>query len=371
MPLLSTLIDNFNDGVIGPEWGDSYGGVTETGGQARIPLVAGAYAGYQTGRAWTFAGATVYLKLATRPATSTGTDVSANFLIKSAVDGTALGFKYDAVTNVLRMHSMVDYYDPTGVEIPFDAVNHLWLRLREDGTNVYWDTSPNGTVWTNRRTLATPAWVPANIDTCALDLFAYRNAGVTDYAAYDNVNTLNDGAVWSAAAALTGETSLTSTVRLSARTNAALTADTTLTAGLALSAHAGADLTAEAVLDADAASTEIPEVAELSAGDWDLYIEQGSTFVQNYTVTDEGFTWAGWNARAQIRSAPASENGILLLDLTPYLTVIGAAIRCAVPASVTQTLERNGVWDLEVYQGNTVVRLLNGRAIVSREVTRS
>lgn len=370
MPLLSTLIDNFNDNEIGPEWGDSYGGVSEVGGQARVPLLAGTYAGYQTGRAWTFAGASVYLKLVTRPAASTGTDVSCSFLVTSATPGTSLGFKYNAVTNVLRMHSMVDYYDPTGIEIPFDAVNHLWLRLREDGTNVYWDTSPDGTVWTNRRTLATPAWVPASVDTCALDLFAYRDAGATDYAAYDNINTLNDGAVWNGTAALTGETSLTSTVLLSARTGADLTADTTLSAGLVLSAHAGADLTGEAVLEADAASTEIPEVAGLSAGDWDLYIEQGATFVQRFSVDDDpDFTWAGWTARAQIRSE-ASEKGELLLNLTPYLTIIGGSIQLAIPAPVTETLTRNGRWDLEVVQGATVVRLLNGKVTISPEVTR-
>jgi hypothetical protein len=108
----------------------------------------------------------------------------------------------------------------------------------------------------------------------------------------------------------------------------------------------------------------------LAAGDWDLYIEQGATFVQTYTVDDDpAFTWDGWTARAQIRSE-ATAAGELLLDLTDYLTVIGGAIRLAIPATATETLTRNGRWDLEVVSGSTVVRLLNGRAIVSPEVTR-
>jgi hypothetical protein len=111
-------------------------------------------------------------------------------------------------------------------------------------------------------------------------------------------------------------------------------------------------------------------VAQMAAGDWDLRIEQGSTFYQSYTVTDPGFTWDGWSARAQIRSAPA-DSGELLLDLTPYLTVSGAQVILAVPASVTQTLTRNGVWDLEMVQGAVVVRILNGRAVLSKEVTRT
>ncbi|MFJ2961184.1 hypothetical protein ACIPIC_02605 [Streptomyces collinus] len=370
MPSLSTLQDNFNDNVIGPNWGDSYGGAFEAGGQARVPCAADTYAGYQTGRAWTFAGASIYLKLATRPAASTGTNVTCNFLIICATPGTSVGFEYNAVTGVLRLASNVDYWDAAAVELTYSPTDHLWLRLREDGTNVYWDTSPNGSTWTNRRTLATPAWIPASVDDTAVDLWAYRDAGTTDYAAYDNVNTMSDGAVHDAAAVLTAETSLAATAQVAVHAAAALAADGSLTAAPILSARAAATLTAEATLTADAASSEIPEVAELSAGDWDLYIEQGSTFVQEFVVDDDpDFTWDGWTARSQIRSE-ASANGELLLDLTDYLTVVGGTIRVAVPAAVTATLTRNGRWDLEVVQGSTVVRLLNGRVEVSPEVTR-
>ncbi|MFD5577317.1 hypothetical protein [Streptomyces pseudogriseolus] len=260
MPLLTTLVDNFNDNVIGPNWGDSYGGAVETGGRARVPLVAGAYAGYQTGRAWTLAGASVYLKLVTRPAASTGTDVSANFLVTSPVEGTSIGFKYNAVTNRLRMQSNVDYFDAAAVELAYDAVNHLWLRLREDGTNVYWDTSPNGSTWTNRRTLATPAWVTAAIDTCALDLYAYRDAGVTDYAEYDNVNTLADGAVHNAAAALTADGAATAIAAFAAIASATLTAEDHLDADVRMAARAEAALDADSELGAETAGTDTGDV---------------------------------------------------------------------------------------------------------------
>jgi hypothetical protein len=369
MPSLSLLVDNFNDNDMGPEWGDSYAGATETGGRARVPVVAGTYAGYQTGRAWTFAGATVYLKLATRPAASTGTDVSANFLVTSSVDGTSIGFKYNAVTAMLRMQSNVDYYDTDGVEIAYSATDHLWLRLREDGTNVYWDTSPNGSTWTNRRTLATPSWITAAVDTCALDLYAYRNAGVSDYAEFDNVNTMSDGAVWDLVAALSGQSALTAAVKSTTVLTAALSAESSLTASATQALNVSADLAVTGTLTADLNNTEIPEVAAMAAGDLDLYIEQGATFVQTYTVTDLDFTWAGWAARGQIRSA-ANSAGELLLDLTAHLTVDGPAVRLAIPATVTQTLTRNGRWDLEMVNGPTVVRILNGRVHISPEVTR-
>ncbi|MGW5197352.1 hypothetical protein [Streptomyces spiralis] len=108
----------------------------------------------------------------------------------------------------------------------------------------------------------------------------------------------------------------------------------------------------------------------MAAGEWALAIEQGATFTQTYTATDPGFTWDGWTAQAQIRAADADHTS-LLLDLTPYLTVTGPAVQLAIPADVTQTLTRNGLWDLEMINGETVVRLLQGRVTVSLEVTRT
>lgn len=263
MPLLTTLVDNFNDNVIGPEWGDSYGGVSEVGGTARVPLVAGAYAGYQTGRAWTLAGASVYLKTTTLPAVSTGTDVGVHFMVTSNVDGTAIGFKINRVTNMLRMQSNTAYFDAGAVEIAYNATTHLWLRLRETGGNVLWDTSPDGTTWTNRRTLATPAWVTAAVDTCALDLFCYRDAGVTDFAAYDNVNTLSNGAVWTATAALTADSTQTAAATAITVVGADLTADAALGSTAMLTAHADAAFDADSNLFADLSGADQSDVDTL------------------------------------------------------------------------------------------------------------
>jgi hypothetical protein len=365
---LSSLVDNFNDGAIGPDWGNSYGGVFESGGQAHVPCTTG-YAGYQTAYSWTLAGASFFVKVAAAPAASTATDAYCGVLINSGTDGTRIGFTIKPVTGTLRMQSDSGYFDADAVEITYDPVAHAFLRLREDGINVYWDTSPDGTTWANRRTLASPAWIATAIDQCALDMSAHRDAGTTDEATYDLFNTLSNGGVVSGAATLAAGSSITAAPAATVNATAGLTATPTLTATPAVAGHATAALAASSTLAADADSEGIPEVASLAAGTLDLTVEQGSTFVQTYTVTDPGFTWTGWQARAQIRSAPA-DNGELLLDLTPHLTVMGAAVRLTIPANVTQTLTRNGVWDLEMYQGTTVVRILQGKVTMSLEVTR-
>lgn len=372
MPSLSALTDNFNDGVIGPNWGNSYGGVSETGGRARVPCTA-SYAGYQTAYSWTLAGAAFYVAVLTVPAASTATEAYASVFVNApdvATSGVRVGFVINTVSGLLKFNSEVAYFDAAAVSVTYSAATHKFLRLREDGTNVYWDTSPDGSTWTNRRTLATPAWVTASVDTCALDLSAHRDAGTNDVAEYDSFNTLSNGAVF------------TGTATGSAQSNATATGTRTAVGSAAGSAQANAAVTGHAVYHGTAtgsaqshatvtsASDEIPEVAAMAAGDWDLVIEQGSTFVQTYTVTDDpAFTWAGWSARAQIRTN-ANSAGLLLLDLTPYLTVDGPAVQLAIPASTTQTLTRDGRWDLEMVMGSTVVRILQGKTVVSPEVTR-
>jgi hypothetical protein len=39
--------------------------------------------------------------------------------------------------------------------VTYDPVTHKWMRLRYDGTSLYWETSSDGKTWTAQRTLST------------------------------------------------------------------------------------------------------------------------------------------------------------------------------------------------------------------------
>ncbi|MGW3491774.1 hypothetical protein, partial [Streptomyces sp. NPDC001054] len=151
-----------------------------------------------------------------------------------------------------------------------------------------------------------------------------------------------------------------------------LTAESALTAAPRGTVTASATLTATSTLTAHPGGGPIPEeVAGMAAGEYDLLIEQGATCVRSWaSANDDGsdFSWDGWEPRAQIRTA-ASEDADLLLDLTPYLTADGSTISLTIPADVTETLHRGGRWDLELQQGDVVVRLLQGAVKLSKEVT--
>lgn len=265
MGLLATLVDNFNDNVVGPEWGNFYGGVTEVGGKARVPCTTG-FAGYQSAYQWTLAGSSVYVQVPTRPsATGATAEAYAQFMVNSPTDGTRLGFTINMVGTKLRMQNDVGYFDAGATEITYSGTTHLWLRIRETGGNVLWDTSPDGTTWTNRRTLATPAWVTSSIDTCALDLSAHRDGGTADVAEFDNVNTMTNGAVVTGAAALSSATALTATATRSAIAAADLDGEAALDASPRVTYRAAAALTATATLEATASADDSDHIVSIGS----------------------------------------------------------------------------------------------------------
>jgi hypothetical protein len=126
----------------------------------------------------------------------------------------------------------------------------------------------------------------------------------------------------------------------------------------------------------------------MPAGQYDISAEQGSTYGLNMNYKDDGdnpITLAGYNARMQIRrSHTASE--ILLsgdadsndatLNITMTVEDAGAAlptgnVKVDISAATLSGIPAgNHVYDIELVSGDSVTRLLEGRFIVTPEVTR-
>lgn len=75
--------------------------------------------------------------------------------------------------------------------VAYSSTDHRWWRIREVSGTTYFDTSPNGTTWTNRTSAATPAWV-GTTDTCKVRMqtgwFSTGSAGSPAYSEWDNFN---------------------------------------------------------------------------------------------------------------------------------------------------------------------------------------
>ena len=115
----------------------------------------------------------------------------------------------------------------------------------------------------------------------------------------------------------------------------------------------------------------------MAAGLYDITIEQGATFTLSLTwkdSTDAPVNITGYTARMQVRENYEAESTLVSLTSSGGDIVLGGAlgtIAITIAASVTQLLQLDeAVYDLELVNGATVTRLLQGKATVSREVTR-
>lgn len=117
----------------------------------------------------------------------------------------------------------------------------------------------------------------------------------------------------------------------------------------------------------------------MTAGQYDITIEQGATFERTLTWNDQNgspINLTGYTARMHVRRTHY-DNGTPLLTLTTEnggITLGGAAGTIALTVSATATsavTAASGVYDLElVSAGGRVTRLLEGSVDFTPEVTR-
>ncbi|MET8707766.1 hypothetical protein [Streptomyces californicus] len=186
---LSQMADEFDGSAINAAlWPNRYGGSSVVGGRLRIPLSPGVSSGVQSARSWTLPGASVCARMTTAPKANGSSAALSHFILDGTTNGTRLGFQFNVATQVLRCVSMVGFVDAAGVDLPYSGIDHLWLRIREAGGTVYWETSPDGWDWTVRRTLATPAW--ASSQQLIVTLSTSRTGGTGDYTEWDYLGAM-------------------------------------------------------------------------------------------------------------------------------------------------------------------------------------
>lgn len=176
---IARLTDAFDDGRTDPALWSSAGGATETAqGLLRLPLVPGVVSRYTSTRQWTLTGSSFTVKLAKVPALAGSSVASVSLYLHSATSGTRFRWYYHAGTNELRALNEVASADGAPVAFTYSAIDHAWVRIRETGGQVLWETSPDGWDWTVRRSITTPAWVGS--DLIQVELAASRTGGSSD-----------------------------------------------------------------------------------------------------------------------------------------------------------------------------------------------
>lgn len=134
-------VDTFEGTSFGAAWTGSYGTSSVSGGRASIGAAA-SYSGRTSLTNATLTGAEMLVEI-------NGTVAAGQswyFLYNS---GTGPGWGNEGGTLVTYSNA------GTSVIGAYNATTHRWVRIREAAGTMYWDTSPDGVTWTQRRSEAT------------------------------------------------------------------------------------------------------------------------------------------------------------------------------------------------------------------------
>ena len=113
----------------------------------------------------------------------------------------------------------------------------------------------------------------------------------------------------------------------------------------------------------------------MSAANYDLVIDQGSTFAIDLTIKESGSAknLTGYAARAQMRSTKTASAVAASFTCTVLSPVTDGKVKMELPATTSSAMSA-GVYfyDLEIHtSGDAIVkRLMEGRINLTQEVTR-
>jgi hypothetical protein len=152
---VASLVDPFDGTSLASAWAvkiQTQGSVSESGGS--LNLAPDPYAGSSqlmvtTARPYSLGGAAAQVQA--RTVVSAGGGVNNSFAMR--IDGSN-NLQWWFESGTLYAFYAVNGVRTTAAQLTYDPVQHAWWRIREASGTVYWDTSPDGTSWTTRGSVA-------------------------------------------------------------------------------------------------------------------------------------------------------------------------------------------------------------------------
>lgn len=188
-----SLVDNFNDNSVDTaKWGNSFDSLatyTETGGRARITLstTSGNYASYRSTTTYSLIGSSAVVDVPTM--CNTG-EANAQAYFRLGIDDN----NYVQCTQfggTLYFQKRVAGATTDVASVTYNSTTHKWWRIRESGGTTYWDTSTDGSSWTNRASNANPITLTAlTVDLAGGTFGATTSPGFIEY---DNFTFITTG----------------------------------------------------------------------------------------------------------------------------------------------------------------------------------
>jgi len=189
-PCTLPIQDNFDDGIIGPQWNSPYESgvtVTETGGELVItpPTTASVpiFGGLESLQDYDVTGCQVSARVTEVP----NEDTNAYAVLYLKTNNDSLEIIKDASELVFKT-VIGGNHDPLAA-VTYDPTQHAYWRLRESSGVVYWETSANGQSWTTQASKDSP--LPITAVTIGLGGGAYQaESNPIGKVRFDDLNVL-------------------------------------------------------------------------------------------------------------------------------------------------------------------------------------
>jgi uncharacterized RmlC-like cupin family protein len=160
---IAQLRDDFADNTVAAAWTAAATGsatVAETGGQAVLTLpnaTAGSHlARYTSTAAYDLTGDGFVWNIGTMLATSVAATAFFQLFTPNVTTGGNDQILWRQLSNAITARTIVAGVDTQLFTAAWSASTYKYLRIRESAGTIFFDSSTNGTSWTNRASVATP-----------------------------------------------------------------------------------------------------------------------------------------------------------------------------------------------------------------------
>lgn len=162
MALIATLTDNFNDNSRDTgKWTDnSSSQILEQNAQLELTPKPNDTSSYSWDSVDTFdlTGSSISVKFASVSDTSIN---SSEVMLPRLYLDSNNHFKWSYYENVIHVEKTVSGSGSTPYQIAYNSTNHAYVRISESGGTISFDSSADGTNWTNCTTFANPFAITA------------------------------------------------------------------------------------------------------------------------------------------------------------------------------------------------------------------
>jgi hypothetical protein len=147
MTLMSALVDAFGTNDLASLWGSSYGTVTWSSGRAAVQCDSGYSSALGSTGSYALTGSYFYAKIT--PDTASGAETYIQ-LTASAGNNVSLTCTNGNLQAAITQGGTYNYIGG----VTYNATSMAWWRIRELSGVIYFDTSPDGSAWSNQFTTA-------------------------------------------------------------------------------------------------------------------------------------------------------------------------------------------------------------------------